>query len=172
MPWNPLMPTDFTDGQIVDELDLDPIVQNITWLRYATVFMGGVRRTSNVTTITTTEVAVMQTPSITQNNGYQYRIEGMCKTGGSNAANTVELRLHQGAGLLGAVVQSFATPELAIASAGYGIYFSFNDKILADTTQVYTLGIRRIAGTGNITCYSTSWMSVLRAGDNTLITDV
>lgn len=172
MPWNTLMPTDFTDGQVVDELDLDPIVQNLVWLRYATVFTGGVRRTSNVTTITTSEIAVMQTPSIVQNNGYQYRVEGMCKVGGSNAANTAELRLHQGAGIAGAVIQSFATPDLAIASAGYGIYFSFNDKILADTTQVYTLGVRRIAGTGNLTVYSTSWMSVLRAGDNTLVTDV
>ena len=33
MPWNSTMPTDFQDGQNVDEGDLDPIVNNITHLR-------------------------------------------------------------------------------------------------------------------------------------------
>lgn len=172
MPWDTSMPSGFTDGNIVDEADLDPIVNNLAWLRYSSVLMGGVRRITNVASINTSEIAVMQTPSVGQNAGYQYRIEGMCKVGGTNASNTAELRLHQGAGLGGAVIQSFASPDLAIASAGYGIYFSYNDKILADTSQVYTLGVRRIAGTGNLTVFSTSWMSVLRAGDNTLITDV
>lgn len=172
MPWDDSMPLNFTDGNLVDEGDLDPIVNNLAWLRYATVFQGGVRRVTNVASINTGEIAVMQSPSITQYAGHQYRIEGMCKVGGTNANNTAELRLHQGAGIAGAVIQSFASPDLAIASAGYGIYFSFNDKVASDTNQIYTLGVRRIAGTGNLTVFSTSWMSVLRAGDSSLTTDV
>ena len=171
MPWDTSMPSGFTDGNIVDEADLDPIVNNLSWLRYASVLTGGIRRVTNVASISSTEIEVMRTPSVTQYAGYQYRIEGMCKVGGSNIDNTAELRLHQGAGLGGSTIQSFATPNLAIALAGYGIYFSYNDKILVDTSQIYTLGVRRLAGSGTLTVYSTSWMSVFRAGDNSLITD-
>lgn len=169
--WDGAMPTDFADGNVVDEGDLDPIVNNLTWLRYATVFQAGQQRVTTVTPIVGTEVAVLQTPSIVQEAGYLYKIEGMLKVRSSVAGDTSEVRVHQGAGTGGTVLQSFAAPTLSIADAGYEAPFSVYVKSLAQTAAIYTLGCRRLTGTGNITADTTSWIAVLRSGDNALMTD-
>jgi hypothetical protein len=170
--WDATMPAGFTDGQVVDELDLDPMVNNINWLRYSTVFMGGVRRTSNIGSITGTEVNVMETPVITQEEGYLYKIEGMCKISTSQADNDAELKVHQGSGLAGANLQSFLTPTLHIVSAGYMVPFNVFVKATSTGSASYTLGVKRQTGTGACTVFSTSWMAILRSGDNALLTDV
>lgn len=176
MPWDTTMPSGFTDGQTVDEADLDPIVANVNYNRYSTVFMGGIRRTTTVTGIVGTEIAVMQTPNVSFEAGLVYKIEGMYKyNSGSGTNYTLELRVHEGAGTGGAVIQSFATPTISYNSIGYASYFSVNVKITSGVTRAYTLGVRSIAGLGTPGthfCETTSWMSILRYGDNALMTDV
>lgn len=176
MGWNTTMPSGFTDGQTVDEADLDPIVENLNFVRYATVFMGGIRRTTTVPGITSTEVAVMQTPNVAFEAGYLYKIEGAYKyNSGSGTNYTLELRIHEGAGIAGAVIQSFGTPTISYNSIGYQANFSVNVKITSAVTRAYTLGVRSIAGLGTPGthfCETTSWMSILRSGDNALMTDV
>jgi hypothetical protein len=170
--WNATMPTDFTDGQTVNESHLDPIVNNVAWLRYATVFQAGQQRVTALGSIVGTEVAALQTPSIVQESGYLYKIEGMLKVRSSVANDTAEVRVHQGAGTAGTVLQSFAAPTLAIADAGYEAPFSVYVKSLSQTAAIYTLGVRRLTGTGNLTADTTSWIAVLRSGDNALMSDV
>lgn len=176
MGWNATMPSGFTDGQVVDEADLDPIVENLNFVRYATVFMGGIRRTTTVNGITSTEVEVMRTPNVTFEAGYLYKIEGAYKYNSSSGTNyTLELRVHEGAGLGGAVIQSFGTPTISYNNIGYQALFNVYVKITSGVTRAYTLGVRSIAGLGTPGthfCETTSWMSVLRSGDSTLMTDV
>lgn len=169
--WNTSMPTDFVNGQLVNEADLDPIVNNVGWVRYATVFESGQRRTSAVGAIVATEIAVLQAPAVIHENGILYKIEGMCKVRSSVAGDFAELRVHEGAGLLGAVPQSFSSPALGIANAGYVVPFSVYVKSIAQVSQTYTLGVRRLQGTGTLTVDTTSWISILRSGDNALMTD-
>lgn len=172
MAWDTSMPSDFTDGLMVDEGDLDPIVNNLSFVRYATVFQGGVRRITDLGSITTTEVAVMQTPTIAFENGYLYKIEGAFKYESTAVGDCHELRIHEGAGLAGAVVQSFGTYRTTDAAIGYQPTFNVYVKITSGVSRPYTLGVRRIVGTGTATCKATSWMAILRSGDNTLLTDV
>lgn len=168
--WDNSMPTDFTDGNLVDEGDLDPIVNNLAFVRYATVFQSGLRRTTDLGSITTTEVAVLQTPSVSFENGYLYKVEGAFKYESTAVGDVVELRIHEGAGLAGAVIQSFGTYRTTDAAIGYQAPFSVYVPVTSAIARPYTLGVRRIVGTGTITCKATSWIAILRSGDNTLMT--
>ena len=170
--WDNTMPTALSDGTLVDEAEMNPLLNNVTWLRYAMVFMGGVQRVTAMGSIVGVELAAMQSPAVTHENGYMYKIEGMAKIRSTVANDDAEIRLHQGAGIAGAVLQSFASPKLAIANAGYVIPFSVNVKSLATSAVAYTLGIRRLTGTGTLTVDTTSWLTVSRSGDNSLMTDV
>jgi hypothetical protein len=169
--WDTSMPLDFTDGQLVDEGDLDPIVNNVNWLRYAAVFQGGVRRITDVTGITTTETNVMQTPSVTLENGYLYKIEGMLKFKSSVATDTLGINVREGAGLGGATPQSFAVTNVG-TSAATAVAFNVYIKCTSPITRPYTVGVYRFSGTGTFTVYSTSWTAIVRSGDNALMTDV
>lgn len=175
MPWNSSMPATFTDGNVVSEIDLDPVVENLTFVRYAKVFLGGVRRVTQVTGITTTESAVMQTPSVTFENGYLYQIEGALKFSTVAAVNTkwVELRLHEGAGLAGAVVQSFGTHLMLGGNVGHQAPITYYIKTTSPITRPYTLGIRcGDANAGTVVCEPTSWLAIVRASENALLIDV
>jgi hypothetical protein len=169
--WDTSMPLDFTDGLMVDEGDLDPIVNNVNWLRYATVFVGGQRRVTTIPSIDTTEVGVLQTPTVTFEAGYLYEVRGMYKWQPAAAGCVIELRVHEGAGIGGAVPQSFASPAASGAALGQVTPFSVYIKTLSTVSRPYTLGTRRIAGTGLHTADVTGWIAVLRSGDNALMTD-
>lgn len=171
MAWDTGMITNFTDGNTVDEGDLDPIVANLSTLRYATVFEGGQRRTTAVTGIAGTEVQVLQTPSIVQENGRLYRIEGLVKWSPSAGVSGTrpELRVHQGT-LAGSNIQSFASFN-SQGAEGYGIAFGLYVKAVATASQQYTIGFRRLAGTETLQVDVTSWVAILRSGDSTLMTD-
>lgn len=170
--WDTSMPSNFTDGQVVDEGDLDPIVNNLNFVRYATVFQGGVRRTTAVGSITTTETAVLISPSVTFEAGYLYKIEGMVKWY-TNATGTAHIvRVREGSGTAGAEVQSFATPFADATGIGYMVPFNVYVKVTGLVTRPYTCTVVRNAGTGSITVDTTSQMVILRSGDNALMTDV
>src|SRR5689334_4761599 len=102
MGWDTSMPLDFTDGQLVDEGDLDPIVNNLNYVRYATVFQGGVRRITQVGSITTVETSVLQTPSVSFEVGTIYEIKGFVKWFTTVAADTIVINVREGAGTGGA----------------------------------------------------------------------
>lgn len=173
MPWDTTMPSDFVDGSTVDETDLDPIVKNLAYVRYATVFQGGVRRTTTVGSITTTEVVAMSTPNIVHEAGTLYVVQGFIKWL-TSAAGTDELviRLREGTGLAGAVIQSFASPRAMQAATGYMVPFNAYVKATSAVTRAYTATVARLAGGGTVTVDTTSQMVVLRSGDSTLMTDV
>jgi hypothetical protein len=174
MGWDNTMPSTVADGVVIDDGDINPILNNLNYVHYATVFQGGTRRTTTLGSIVGTEVAAIQTPSVSFETGTIYKIEGMLKwlttVGGST--DDLELRVHEGAGLLGAVVQSFASQRAPIAAAGYMTPFNAYVKITGAVTRPYTLGVRRLSGTGTITVDITSQMVILRSGDSTLMTDV
>jgi hypothetical protein len=171
--WDTSMPLNMTDGDIVDELDIDPVLNNVNTLRYATVFQGGQRRTTDQGGITGTANAVVTTPATTLEAGQLYEIKGVMKWRSSATdVDTPEIQIRQGT-ILGSLLLSFAAPRAQIANAGYSSTFSVYIKNTVLTAGViFTLSLRRLSGTGSLTCDSTSWMAVLRSGDNALMTDV
>jgi hypothetical protein len=170
--WDATMPLDFTDGQLVDEGDMDAIVNNINYLRYATVLQGGVRRITTVGGITTTEVAVMQTPSVAFETGTIYEIKGFVKWLTTVALDAIVIRVREGAGIGGASIQSFASPAAQLTATGYMTPFNVYIKVTSAVTRPYTASVQRLAGSGTITVDTTSQMVILRSGDSALMTDV
>jgi hypothetical protein len=172
VPWNGAMPVDFTDGQIVDEGDLDPIVQNILFLRYATVFQSGVRRITGVGSITTSEIIVMVTPSVAQENGYLYKIEGALIWGSTVLNDRIEILLHDGSTTGSPTLLSFSSALASAPNSGFQETFSIYVKSVANANKTYGVGMRRLAGSGNVNVGVNSWTAVLRSGDNALLNEV
>jgi hypothetical protein len=174
MGWDNTMPPSFADGAVVDAADLNPIVANISFgAHFSSVFLGGQMRVTDLTGITGTEISAMQTPSVTFESGYLYQVHGMFKWGTNAATTTVpELRLHEGSGIAGAVPQSFAPSFSSGNSFGIGTYFSLYIKVVSNVTRAYTMGTRVLTGAGTMTCFTSSWIAILRTGDNTLMTTV
>jgi hypothetical protein len=172
MSWDPTMPSNFTDGSLVDEGDLDPIVNNLEYVHYATVFQGGVRRITAIGAITTTTIAVMQTPSVAFEAGTLYEIKGFVKWFSTVAADSIIINVREGAGLAGASIQSFESPAAKQSLNGNMTPFNVYVKVTGAVTRPYTVGVVRGAGSGTITVDTTSQMVILRSGDSTLMTDV
>lgn len=173
MPWDPTMPTSMADGNTVDQGDLNPVFNNLNQVRYATVFLGGIRRITQVTNVGSSEVAVMQTPTVSFEVGTLYELKGFLKWFGNTVNDYFELRLHEGAGTGGSVVQSFATNLESVTGVGYMTPFNLYVKTLSAISRPYTLGVRRLSGgTGVATVDTTSQMVILRSGDSSLMTDV
>lgn len=172
MAWNTSMPSGMTDGDVVDEGDLDPVFENLNYLRYATVFQGGVRRITQVGSITTTEISVLQTPSVSFEAGTLYVIAGFCKWLTTVANDAIVIRIREGSGVAGATIQSFASPPAQLTSTGYMVPFNAYVKIASAVTRPYTVSVQRLTGTGTITADTTSQAVILRSGDSTLMTDV
>lgn len=172
MAWDPTMPSGFSDGNLVDEFDLDPIVNNLNWVRYAAVFQAGQRRTSDLGSITGAHVAVAVTPATTLEAGQLYKIDGVLKWRSSATdVDTPEIQIRQG-NLAGALLLSFAAPRAQIANAGYSATFGVYIKSTVQLAgQIFTLSMRRLSGSGNLTADATTWISVMRSGDNALMTD-
>ena len=127
------------NGNTVDDGGLNPVFNNINQVRYATVFLGGVRRITQVTNVGSTEIAVMQTPSISFEVGTLYEVKGFLKWVGNTLNDYFELRLHEGAGLLGATVQSFATHPEAVTGTGYMTPFNLYVKTLSAIVRPHDL---------------------------------
>lgn len=172
MGWDNTMPADFTDGNVVDEGDLDPIVNNLNYLRYATVFQGGVRRITQVGSITTTEVSVLQTPSVSFETGTLYEIKGFIKWLTTVANDSIVIQVREGAGIGGASIQSFSSAPAQLTATGYMTPFNVYAKITGAVVRPYTATVKRLSGTGTITVDVTSQMVILRSGDSSLMTDV
>src|SRR5690349_17626109 len=123
------MPSSFTDSNLVDEGDLTPIVNNLTYVHYATVFQGGVRRITQATGITTTETNVLQTPSVSFEAGTLYEIKGFVKWFTTVANDAIVIQVREGAVTGGASIQSFASPQAQLTATGYMTPFNVYVKI-------------------------------------------
>lgn len=172
MAWNLLMPTAFADGQVVDEQDLNPIVENVWSLRYSTIFLGGQRRTTAWSGIGNTEQIVLQTPSVVMETGVLHKIEGMLKyTGSVSGIPTGEVKIHEGSSLAGATLMSYQVNAHTL-NAGFTSFFAIYSKTLSTVSRQYTIGFRVNNGVGNMQADPTSWIAILRSGDNVLMNEV
>ena len=147
--WDALMPTVFTDGQTVDEGDLEPIAKNVATVRYATVFEGGQRRTTIVNTGSGVgsgnEIEILRTPSFVMENGYLYFVHGLVIWRPGATSIRPELRLHEGAGLGGAFLPLTLEPA-SVASTNYGFSFGKYFKAGSTASQQFTVGFFKAAG--------------------------
>lgn len=176
MAWDTAMPTEFTDGQNVDEGDMDPIVKNLAQLQYSTVFLAGVNRVTQVTGInSTTQVIVLQLPAVQLEAGYLYKIEGLLRVINTVSANTAPgLYVHEGSTTAGATVQVFTMPPIdtTLNTTGHGMSFSVYVRATATAPMAYNVAVNRHRGTGTLIIETLSFAAILRCGDSSLMTDV
>jgi len=175
MGWNTLMPASVSDGQIADEDDFNPVYDNLNWLRYASVFESGARRTTQITGIgqlVANEQEILRTPSIVQENGYLYKVEGtvLWRPGSLSGGCDLELRLHQGSGLGGAFIPFYGSKG-NIASVDYSCYFAQFFKAGSTSAQVYTLGGFQSGAVSSIDIKINTWLVISRNGDSSRMTD-
>lgn len=175
MAWDNTMPLDFSNGQLVDEGDLDPIVTNLASLEFATVFLGGQRRTTGFLGIGGTEQVILTTPSATLEGGYLHKVEGVLKwtvTGGSGGVYRAEVKLREGTTTAGTVLLSWAVDATTL-NQGRTSPFSQYVKTGSTIAQRYCLTMVHLFGTSaNFSCDIGSQIGILRSGDNALMSDI
>lgn len=174
--WDNTMPVSVADGQLIDQTELNPLFNNVNWLRYATVFESGIRRTTLINSGTNVgpanEFEVFRTPAFTQENGYLYYVHGFIIWRPGATTIRPQLNLHQGAGLAGAFLPLTLEPA-SVASTNYGFSFSKYFKAVSTASQQYTVGMYKAAGaSSSFNVQDESWMAVLRCGDANRMVDI
>ena len=164
--WDASMPLDFSNGNLVDEGDLDPIVHNLHTLKFATVFLGGQRRTTGTAPIGSTEAVLATVPPTSLEGGYIHRIEGMVKYTAANVGGLPlgEVRIREGTTTTGVTLVSYAI-DSPTATHGRVTSFSIPVAIASTTVKQYVVTLRVINAVGNITVSDFTWIGVNRAGD-------
>lgn len=171
MAWDNSMPTDFTDGNVVDEGDLDPIVNNILDLRDASrVVQGRVMNTLGPTTSGTTELNVpnLGLPGVPVEAGKWYMINLTLYVSPSAASDSIFFRVRKTTPLTGAVLVS--APWVTVAAARDDIKSVVLPwQASATETASFHLSIARVLGTGTAFIYgsklSAHWVE--KMGDST-----
>lgn len=164
--WDTSMPLDFSDGSLVDEGDLDPVVHNLNTLKFATVFLGGQRRSTSTVAIGSTEAILVTTPATSLEGGYIHRVEGMIKYTATNVGGLPlgEVRIREGTTLSGTTLVSYAI-DSPTAAHGRVTSFSVPVAIPSTVTKQYVATLRVINGVGNLTASDFTWIGISRSGN-------
>lgn len=152
MAWDPTMPTNFTDGQLVTETHLDPIVTNILDLRDSLrVVQGRVMNTAGPSGISTTETTItgLQLPSVPVENGkwYMVYLTIYCNM---TAVSSFFFRVRKTTALTGAVV--IQAPYLMSQTGPLDDMktIALPWQSAATENAVFHVSVQRLAGTGTI----------------------
>lgn len=171
MAWDASMPPSLADGVVVDAADLNPVFSNVASLRYAAVFLGGQRRITEVSGISGTETLILQTPVVSKESGYLYKVEGSLIFRSDTVGTRIAVLVREN-NLLGATVQAYTAYNVDVANADYYAPFNVFVKATSNGTQQYAVGVRIQSGGGLVTAKNNSWIGASRSGDATLMTDL
>lgn len=155
MTWDPTMPTNVTDGDVIHETHLDPVFTNILDLRDSSrVIQGRVLNTVGPANVTTTETTItgLQLPSVSLENGKWYMVNLTVSVNMSVAADSYFFRVRKTTALTGAVLVS--APVLSASSGLDDIKTVVLPwQATATETVAFHVSVQRLAGTGNIDIY-------------------
>lgn len=155
MAWDSSMPTDFTDGNTVDEGDLDPIVTNILDLRDASrVVQGRVMNTAGPAAVTTTETNIpnLQLPGVPVESGKWYMVNLTLYVTMTGTGSSFFFRVRKSTALTGSVIVS---APFICASTGLDDTKTLVLPWQASATETasFHMSVQRLAGTGQISVY-------------------
>lgn len=173
MVWDTSMPSDVTDGDLMDEGDIDPILTNLTHVRFANVLIGGIERiTADASTSGTTEKIWATTPTLALDAASTYEVEAGMKYSSTVAADDYVMRIRED-NISGAIRIAFATTKVSSASTGYWLTFKAFFKTTGAVGAKQFVGtIQRLSGTGTCPTDANSYLVVRRVGTSTVLATV
>jgi hypothetical protein len=172
MPWNSNMPTSVDDGQLIDEDVFNPMLENLVFLRFATVLLGAtVRVNPDTATSGTTEKVFVTSNTFPLDPNTTYRVRVGLRYLNSNTGDRYSIRIREDS-LTGAEALHVELPVNTVIAGYWKVveYVHINGGTAINKPWVGTL--QRFSGSGTIQALEKTFISVERLSANTVITTV
>lgn len=173
MAWDSTMPSVTTDGDLVDQGDLQPIYNNLIYLRFAAVVVSGIYRiTDDTATSAGTERVAMATSAIALDANATYRVRAFFKYTGTVVADRFTFRIREDS-ISGAARVTIEDKPIFASGAGTSCVIEYPHITAGSVaSKAWTGTIVRQGGTGTGTVVTQSYLTVERIGTDTVIATV
>jgi hypothetical protein len=173
MAWDSTMPAVTTDGDLIDQGDLQPIYNNLTYLRFAAVLVSGIYRiTDDAATSAGTERVAMSTGAVALDANTTYRVRAFFRYSGTVSADRFSFRIREDT-IGGAARVTIEDKPIFAVGAGTNVVVEYPHITSTSVVSKAWVGtIVRQAGTGTGTVAAQSFITIERMGTDTVIATV